>query len=88
MPSIIFTYTGKLPYHASHKLDDKWCDICLGTGDTIELTDTAQADPVIKNLVKSGILVAEGTKPKTKNAKLKTVKPKAETKQITENLNS
>jgi len=78
MPIITFTYTGKLPYHATHKLDDKWIDVCMGTGDTIELSESAQTDPVIKNLVKSGILVAP-------DAKRKNSKPKEENK-ITDNL--
>ncbi len=74
MPNITFTYTGKLPYHASHKLDGKWVDICLGNGDTIDLTETAQADPAIKNLIKTGVLSIEAAKP-AKATKPKVVKP-------------
>lgn len=55
---VIFTYNNNLPYHSSHKLDGKWRDICLGNGDTIELSEAEQAEPTIKNLVKTKILVA------------------------------
>ena len=57
MPNITYTYKGSLPYHSSHKLDGKWRDICLGNGDTIELTEAEQASPAIKNLVKIKTLV-------------------------------
>lgn len=64
MPNITYTYTGKLPYHASHKIDGKWMDLCLGTGDTVELPDTAEDQPDIRNLVKIGTLVkAKPSKP-------------------------
>lgn len=81
MPVTVFTYKGNLPYHASHKLDGRWVDVCLGHGDTITLSEEAQANPHIKNLVKSGFLAAanepaneapkpkRGPKPKPQNEK-------------------
>ncbi len=62
MPNIKFTYNSKLPYHATHKIDGQWKDVCLGTGDTIELSENAQAQPEIKNLINIKVLVAEDAK--------------------------
>ena len=81
MPNITYTYKGQLPYHASHKIDDNWMDICLGIGDTIELPDTAVNDPRILNMINTDILVVEKTEPKKPGAKTKI--PAAE--QLTDN---
>jgi len=81
MPNIKYTYTGKLPYHSSHKIAGKWMDLCLGSGDTVELPDNAEDQKDIRNLVQTGLLVKDGAvkaKPFKPAKPSKIQKPEAE----------
>lgn len=62
MPVEKYKWVGKLPYHSSHKLNGEWVDICLGDGDTVELSEAAVKEPAIQNLIKTGYLVKEEKK--------------------------